>query len=117
MREPAGLIGRLRANGFLLAPLPSLLGRIDGLHAVRYLPDYVDCAVLRGPQCAVVARVPDRFDPHQAFREVQAEWSKLFDNAYHAVDELLHRSLPTNGESHTPQPRPTTGRHARRDHD
>lgn len=85
-------IARLRAHGFVLSPLPNLLGDVDGIYAARTVPGYVDAVVLRGEECAVAARVRNVFDIADPFHRALAMWSKL-GTVVEVADAVLARPV------------------------
>lgn len=70
-------VTRLRQRGFLVRPLPNLLGYVDGLYLHRFTSNgYIDTMVIRAQDCAVAARVHNNFDVTTPLREARPVWSK-----------------------------------------
>ncbi|CRK55465.1 hypothetical protein [Alloactinosynnema sp. L-07] len=69
-------VARLCRNGFRALPLPNLFAKVDGLYLYRPSANgYIDTIVIRSADCAVAARVRDRFDPADPLPEDAALWS------------------------------------------
>ncbi|WP_236794503.1 hypothetical protein [Amycolatopsis sp. GM8] len=83
-----GRIAQLRANGFVIRPLPNPFGEVDGLHATRTGLGWVDSVVIRGPEYAVAVRVADTFSLADPFAESEVAWSESGD-VIEVVDKLL----------------------------
>lgn len=96
-------VARLRAHGFVLYPLPNLLGHVDGIYAARTVPGYVDAVVLRGEDCAVAARVRNSFEAADPFRRAVVIWSKL-GTVVDVVDAVLSRPVVRGARRRTRPP-------------
>lgn len=84
----AASVSRLIGAGFSLAPLPSPLGGVDGVHATRVGGDYLDTVVIRTSQCAVAARVVNEYSPGDPLREPVVAWS-IAGTAGEVIDAIL----------------------------
>lgn len=111
--ETSELVIRLRGEGFALAPLPNLLGRVDGLHAFRFIGPFVDTVVIRRADCAVAARVWNSYSASKPLQEPETVWQTV-DTLEKVVDQVLALEIPDADDTvGRIRPRAEFGRHHR----
>ena len=74
---PSSAVAELKAGGFAFAPLPNVLGYVDGFHANRFGIDYVDSVVVRGEEFAHAARVRNDFRIDDPLHEPDVLWFEI----------------------------------------